>query len=103
VDAMAFYIAQCLAQHPEARGLTPKQIQDALAVTLKVRPLASARCSHTAANLVVTIWIPSAAGKPWIGQWLERLQAHLSKVTCCGLLNTPLPYFAACHSLSFRV
>jgi hypothetical protein len=40
VDAMAFYIAQCLAQHPEARGLTPKQIQDALAVTLKVRPLA---------------------------------------------------------------
>jgi len=37
VEAMAFYLAQCIAAHPEAQKLAPKQLQDALSNTLQVR------------------------------------------------------------------
>eukprot|EP00983_Pelagomonas_calceolata_P014999 476918-Pelagomonas_calceolata.AAC.3 len=37
VEAMAFYLAQCIAAHPEAQKLAPKQLQDALSSTLQVR------------------------------------------------------------------
>jgi len=36
VEAMAFYLAQCIAAHPEAQKLAPKQLQDALSTTLQV-------------------------------------------------------------------
>lgn len=36
VEAMAYYLAQCIAAHPEAQKLAPKQLQDALALTLQV-------------------------------------------------------------------
>lgn len=36
VEAMAFYLAQCIAAHPEAQKLAPKQLQDALSNTLQV-------------------------------------------------------------------
>ncbi|KAF5836099.1 hypothetical protein DUNSADRAFT_6470 [Dunaliella salina] len=35
VEAMAFYLAQCIAAHPEAQKLAPKQLQDALSSTLQ--------------------------------------------------------------------
>lgn len=35
VEAMAYYIAQCLSKHPEAQVMSPKQLQDALSTALK--------------------------------------------------------------------
>lgn len=35
VEAMAYYIAQCLAKHPDAQVMSPKQLQEALGSALK--------------------------------------------------------------------
>lgn len=44
VQAMAYYIAQCLVKHPEAQNMTPKQLQHALTSALAVsRALACGR------------------------------------------------------------
>lgn len=43
VEALAYYLAQCITKHPEAQALPPKQLQQAVSMALQVL------CTYTAA------------------------------------------------------
>ena len=54
IEAMAYYLAQCIAAHPEAQRLAPQQLQLALANALQVRA-ATEMVVHSAASNFSTL------------------------------------------------